>query len=405
MNVAMTFKVAFRALGRNRLRSALTMLGIIIGVAAVIIMVGVGQGAKASIESQIASMGTNVLFIGAASVTQNGQHLGWGSIQTLIPEDVDAILRECPDVMNASPGIGMGAQVVYKNQNWSTQISGVSPSYLIIRDWQLKEGNPFSENDVAAATKVCLLGTDVVDNLFPNEDPVGKIVRIRQVPFQVLGVLQTRGQSGFGQSQDDLIIVPYTTLMKRMLNRTWLSYIMVSAVTQASIPLAQNEITNLLRQRHKIQPPKDDDFFVRNQTDIATAATATSTILTILLGSVASISLIVGGIGIMNIMLVSVRERTREIGIRMAVGARGWDILQQFLIEAVVLSAVGGIIGILLGIGGSDLVSRFAKWPTIVSPMSVVVAIGFSAGIGIFFGFYPARTASKLNPIDALRYE
>ncbi len=405
MNLGITFKVAFRALGRNRLRSVLTMLGIIIGVAAVIIMVGVGQGAKSQIEAQIASMGTNIIYVGPGTVTQGGARLGFGATQTLIPADADAIIKECPDVLNASPGVGSGGQLVYKNQNWSTSISGVAPSYLIIRDWQLAEGSPFTDNDVAGATKVCLLGHDTMTTLFGDEDPIGKTIRVRAVPFRVLGVLAQRGQSNFGQNQDDIVIIPYTTLMKRILNRYWLSYIFVSAVSQAKIYAAQQEITELLRQRHKIQASQDNDFFVGNQQDIAAAATATSTILTYLLGSVASISLIVGGIGIMNIMLVSVRERTREIGIRMAVGARGWDILQQFLIEAVVLSAVGGLIGVVLGVGGSQLVSKFANWPVFISPTAILVAIGFSAGIGVFFGFYPARTASKLNPIDALRYE
>jgi len=350
-------------------------------------------------------MGTNVLFVAPGSMTTGGQRLGAGNTQTLIPADADAILRECPDVLNVSPGFNDTGQVIYKNQNWRTSFTGIAPSYLDIRDWQLQEGNMFSENDVQAAIKVCVLGQDVKDNLFGDEDPLGKTIRVRKVPCLVVGVLKARGQSALGQSQDDLILLPYTTIMKRMVNRTFLKYILISAVSKDKIPAAQQEITELLRQRHRIKTGQDDDFLISNQVDIATAATATTVILTILLGSVASISLIVGGIGIMNIMLVSVKERTREIGIRMAVGARGWDIMQQFLIEAIVVSAIGGLIGIILGVGGSRLVSYFAKWPTFISPISILIAIVFSAGIGIFFGFYPARTAAKLNPIDALRYE
>lgn len=405
LNLIMTIKIAYHALGRNRMRTALTMLGIVIGVAAVIIMVGVGQGAKSSIESQIASMGTNMLIIMPGSVTSGGQRLGFGSIQTLIPADVDAIIRDCPSVLDASPMLSSNGQVIYGNQNWSTSLNGVAPSYLTIRDWQLESGAAFTDNDVASATKVCLIGSIVATNLFGDESPVGKTIRIRKIPFRVLGVLVSRGQAAFGPNQDDLILMPYTTLMKRILNRTWISLIFVSAISQAKMPVAQNEITDLLRQRHRIKAGDNDDFTVGNQTDITSMATQTSTILTILLGSVASISLLVGGIGIMNIMLVSVRERTREIGIRMAVGARGRDILLQFLIESIVLSAFGGLIGIILGVAGASLISKFASWPTVVSLTAIFVAIGFSAGIGIFFGFYPARTAAKLNPIDALRYE
>jgi putative ABC transport system permease protein len=405
LNLIMTIKIAYHAIGRNRMRTALTMLGIIIGVAAVIIMVGVGQGAKSSIESQIASMGTNMLIIMPGSITSGGQRLGFGSIQTLVPADVDAIIQNCPDVLDASPMLSSNGQVIYGNQNWSTSLNGVAPSYLTIRDWQLDSGAAFTENDVTAATKVCLIGSEVAKNLFADESPVGKTIRIRKIPFRVLGVLVSRGQAAFGPNQDDIILMPYTTLMKRILNRTWISLIFASAISQAKMPVAQNEITDLLRQRHRIKAGDNDDFTVGNQTDITSMATQTSTILTILLGSVASISLLVGGIGIMNIMLVSVRERTREIGIRMAVGARGRDILLQFLIESIVLSAFGGLIGIILGVTGASLISKFASWPTVVSLTAIFVAIGFSAGIGIFFGFYPARTAAKLNPIDALRYE
>jgi len=406
MNVGIILKTAYTALKRNRLRSGLTMLGIIIGVAAVIVMISVGQGAKSSVETQIASMGVNILFIGPGSMSTGGQRLGFGAVQTLTPGDADAITRECPSVLAASPSLTSGGQLIYGNQNWSTSIIGASPSYFTIRDWVFEAGQPFSDADVNSAVKVCVLGHDVYDNLFPDgENPIGKTIRVRSVPCKIVGLLKAKGQAGMGQNQDDAIFIPYTSLMKRILNRNYIQFILVSAVSQARMQAAQDEISALLRQRHKIKPGADDDFFVRSQNDMTAMATQTSTILTLLLGSVASISLIVGGIGIMNIMLVSVRERTREIGIRMAVGAKGSDIMMQFLVESIVLSVLGGFIGIVLGVGGSQAVSYFAQWPTYISPVSIVLAIGFSSGIGVFFGFYPARTAAQLNPIDALRYE
>lgn len=405
MNIQMAFKIAYRALGRNPLRSGLTMLGIIIGVAAVIIMVSVGQGAKSMIEQEIASMGTNIIFIGAGSLSTGGQRMGLGSVQTLIPEDVEAILNEIPGILHATPGVPSGGQAVYGNQNWRTSILGVAPSYFIIRDWQLTEGSFFTDADVDGATKVCILGSTVADTLFLDEDPIGKVIRVRDMPLRVVGVLQERGQSPFGQNQDDTIYIPYTTVLKRVLNRTWLNFILVSAVSQARIDESVYQIEELLRQRHRIMPGQEDDFFVGTQYDLTTMATAAISILTILLGSVASISLVVGGIGIMNIMLVSVRERTREIGVRMAIGAKGKDIMLQFLIEAIVLSAIGGAIGIAFGITGANLVSKFIQIPTVISPVIIIIALLFSASIGIFFGFYPARIAAKLNPIEALRYE
>ncbi|MCX7918056.1 MAG: ABC transporter permease [bacterium] len=405
MKIGITISIAYHALGRNRTRTALTMLGIIIGVAAVIIMVGVGQGAKQSIETQIASMGTNMIVVLPGSMKSGGMRMGFGSVQTLVPSDVDAIIRECPSVLYASPMVNAAAQVVYKNQNWNTTLNGVSPSFLSIRDWQLSAGNVFTDNDVKSASKVCLLGYDVASSLFGNELPIGKTIRIQKIPFRVIGVLVARGKSGMGRSQDDVILMPYTTLMKRILNQSYISLAFVSAISQNQMKDAQAEIAVLLRQRHRIKPGADDDFSIGSQADITAMATSTSTTLTILLGSVASISLIVGGIGIMNIMLVSVRERTREIGIRMAVGAKNRDILLQFLIEAIVLSALGGFIGIILGVTGGMLISRYAQLPTVISPISILISIGFAAGIGIFFGFYPARTAARLNPIEALRYE
>jgi putative ABC transport system permease protein len=405
MNLLFTIKTALMALNRNRLRSSLTMLGIIIGVSAFIIMVSVGQGAKASIENEIKSMGTNVMMVMAGNRSSGGMRQGFGSTQTLVPKDCEAILQECPAVLTGTPMLNTNAAVIYGNQNWSTSVSGVGPEFFTIRDWQTTAGNIFSDSDVRGANKVCVLGTEVAKNLFEGEDPIGKMIRIRKIPFKVVGLLASKGQTGNGQNQDDIIIVPYTTLMKRMLNRTYVQSLFLSAVSEEQMNEAKAQVTDLLRQRHKIKAGADDDFFIGTQSDITSMATSTSTILTLLLGSVASISLIVGGIGIMNIMLVSVRERTREIGVRMALGARSRDILTQFMVESFVLSALGGLIGILLGVGGTLLVSQIAKWPTYISVMSMVLSIGFSSAIGIFFGFYPARTAARLNPIDALRFE
>jgi putative ABC transport system permease protein len=405
MNLLFTIKTALMALNRNRLRSSLTMLGIIIGVSAFIIMVSVGQGAKASIESEIKSMGTNVMMVMAGNRSSGGMRQGFGSTQTLVPKDCEAILQECPAVLTGTPMLNTNAAVIYGNQNWSTSVSGVGPEFFTIRDWQTTSGNIFSDSDVRGANKVCVIGTEVAKNLFEGEDPIGKMIRIRKIPFKVVGLLASKGQTGNGQNQDDIIIVPYTTLMKRMLNRTYVQNLFLSAVAEDQMTEAKAQVTDLLRQRHKIKAGADDDFFIGTQSDITSMATSTSTILTLLLGSVASISLIVGGIGIMNIMLVSVRERTREIGVRMALGARGRDILTQFMVESFVLSALGGLMGILLGVGGTLLVSQIAKWPTYISVMSMVLSIGFSSAIGIFFGFYPARTAARLNPIDALRFE
>ncbi len=405
MNFLFTLKTALMALNRNRLRSGLTMLGIIIGVSAVIIMVSVGQGAKASIESEIKSMGTNVIMVMAGNRSSGGMRQGFGSTQTLIPKDADAILQECPAILNGTPMLNTSAPLVYGNQNWSSSVAGVGPAFFIIRDWQTTAGNIFSDSDVRGANKVCVIGTEVAKNLFQGEDPIGKIIRIKKIPFKVVGLLAEKGQSGNGQNQDDTVIVPYTTLMKRLLNRTYVQNLFLSAVSEDQMTEAKTQITQLLRQRHRIKEGADDDFFIGTQSDITSMATATSSILTLLLGSVASISLIVGGIGIMNIMLVSVRERTREIGIRMALGARGKDILTQFMVESFVLSALGGLLGILVGTGGALLVSQIAKWPTYISILSIVLSIGFSSAIGIFFGFYPARMAAQLNPIDALRFE
>jgi putative ABC transport system permease protein len=396
---------AFRALQRNKMRSFLTMLGIIIGVGAVIAMLAIGQGAEFSVKQQIAALGTNVLMIYPGAQQQAGVRTAAGSAVTLTEDDALAITRECPAVRYLSPGSGAGGQVIAGNLNWSTGIQGVGNDYLEIRQWPIEYGEFFTDQDVKAAAKVCVLGRTVADNLFPETSAVEQTVRIRNVPFKVVGVLTKKGQNANGQDQDDLILAPYSTVIRRLTHWPNLRSILISANSVGEIPVAQKQVTEVLRMRHKIQPYDADDFTVRNQTDLAATATATTEILTILLASIASVSLLVGGIGIMNIMLVSVTERTREIGIRMSIGARSRDILTQFLIEALVLSLLGGITGIILGTVGSSVISSIAKWPTIITPFSVFLSFGFSIAIGIFFGFYPARKAAMLNPIDALRYE
>ncbi|HLP16372.1 MAG TPA: ABC transporter permease [Bacteroidota bacterium] len=405
MNILNILKVAMRSLNRNKLRSFLTMLGIIIGVGAVIAMMAVGYGAQYNIQQQIASLGTNVLMIFPGSTNQGGVRGGMGSMSTLTPDDLEAIKTQCSAVQMVSPAIRSGGQIVYGENNWATSVMGGTQDYFAIRNWPISSGAAFTEADVRSATKVCVLGQTIVDNLFKGSDPVGAVIRIKKLPFKVVGVLAPKGQSAQGSDQDDIIIAPYTTVQKKLMGVTFLGLMLVSAVSDDAMPEAQAQITELLRARHKIQPWEDNDFTVRSQTEIATAAESTTQVLTILLASIASISLLVGGIGIMNIMLVSVTERTREIGIRMSIGARGRDILFQFLIEAMVLSLMGGLVGVIIGVSASKLISALAGWPTVVSAMSVGLAFVFSAAVGIFFGFYPARKASNLNPIDALRYE
>lgn len=405
MRYLQILKVAYKALGRNKMRSSLTMLGIIIGVAAVIAMLGIGQGAKKMVNAQIASLGENLLNVFPGSHTAGALRGGAGTASSLTEDDAVAIKNDCSAIAKISPVVRSGAQVVAVNLNWGTSIQGYSTDFPYIRSWTLSSGTFFTDQDIKGATKVCVLGQTVVDNLFPGEDPVGEIVRIKKLPFRVIGVLSPKGQNAFGQDQDDLIIAPWTTVQKKLVGGTWINYIIASAVDRSQMDLAEQQITNLLRQRHKIQPGQDDDFTVRSQTDIATAASSTSSIMTILLAAIASISLIVGGIGIMNIMLVSVTERTREIGIRMAVGARGKDILTQFLIESMVLSLIGGIVGILLGVLTSKGISVILRWPIFISVLSIALSFFFSGFVGVFFGFYPARKASNLDPIEALRYE
>jgi len=399
------FRIAFDALIRNKMRSLLTMLGIIIGVGAVIAMVAVGTGAQTSIEAQISSLGTNVLMIWPNSQTRSGVSGGGGSGTTLTEEDMSAIREQCPAVARISPMMRSGAQLVAGDLNWSTQIQGGSVDYFTIRDWQIANGEQFSDQDVRAATKVCLVGQTVVANLFQDQNPIGQTVRIRNIPFKVIGTLKPKGQNMMGQDQDDFVLIPYTTLYKRLMGNTRNWNMLASAVAKNRMTEAQDQITQLLRQRHKLNASEDNDFMIRSQTDIAEASTATTKIMTTLLGSIASVSLIVGGIGIMNIMLVSVTERTREIGIRMSIGARRRDILAQFLMEAIVLSLLGGFIGIMIGVGSSTLISKLAGWPTFVSTSSIILSVVFSMIVGMFFGFYPARKAASLNPIEALRFE
>ena len=398
-------KAAFRSIARNKVRSFLTTLGIIIGVAAVIAMVAIGQGATAMVQQQIASMGTNLIMVMPGSSGRGGVKWGAGSITTLVPEDATAIKEDCPAVDEVAAAVRGGAQCVFGDQNWNTSFQGTTPSYLAVRAWGLESGSMFTEMDVRVANKVCVIGKTVVTNLFLGSDPIGQTMRIKKMPFKVVGVLAARGQNAFGQDQDDIILVPVTTAQKKMLGITYLNMIFVSAKSADLINMAQDQITSLLRQRHKTNPKDDSDFILRSQQDLAQTASATSQIMTLLLAAVASVSLVVGGIGIMNIMLVSVTERTREIGIRRAIGARRRDILLQFLVEAIILSIMGGLIGVLGGIGSSFVISRMASWPTQVSLFSVLGAFSFSGAVGVFFGFYPARKASLLNPIEALRYE
>ena len=405
MRYLAVIKIAFRALRRNKMRTVLTMLGIIIGVGAVIAMVALGKAAKAQVEARIAALGQNVIQVFSGSINRNGVFSGFGGAGTLTVDDANAMRTEIPGVIAVSPEVRSGAQIMAGENNWQTSVMGEDVDYLTIRVWDIAEGAMFTDADVRSTAKVCVLGKTTADKLFPDGGAVGQIIRIKNVPVKVLGVLRAKGSSMAGQDQDDTVIVPYTTGMKRFAGVTMLRSINVSAASTAQLIPVQNAIADLLRQRHRIQLGRDDDFILRNQQEIAEAQTATTDVMTALLAGVATISLIVGGIGIMNIMLVSVTERTREIGIRMAVGARGHDILLQFLIEAVTLSSTGGILGILLGIGGAKMLTVVKHWPTLVSTDSIIVAFVFSAAVGIFFGFYPARKASKLDPIDALRYE
>ncbi len=410
MDLLATLRIALRALRVNKLRSILTMLGIIIGVGAVITMIAVGGGAQARVEEQIKSLGSNLMIIIPGSTTSGGVRLGGSSAQTLTEDDAWAIMREVQEVQASAPSSRGSGQIVAGNNNWSTVIQGVTPAYLEVRDWPIVSGRGFEPQEVSGAGKVALVGQSVAKQLFGDADPVDQQVRIRKVPFTIVGVLDKKGQSMMGQDQDDVILVPLTTARNRLFGNPQgklrrVGVISVKVRDGQDMKEAEDRIRELMRQRHKLQPGADDDFTIRNLTEILQAQEASSKVLALLLAAVASVSLLVGGIGIMNIMLVSVTERTREIGLRMAVGARANDILKQFLVEAVTLSLIGGLLGIALGLGGSLAIGQFAGWRTSLSPASVVLAVGFAAAIGIFFGFYPARKASRLLPIEALRYE
>ena len=406
MKIAATFRTAGRALLRNKLRSLLTALGIIIGVGAVIAMTSIGAGAKSQVESQIASLGDNVIIVISGSTTRSGINTGWGSAGTLTVEDADAILREAQGVAAVSKGIRKPMRIAAGNQNWFTTVQGESPSYFDVRKWPFSFGEGFTERDVIAAAKVCVVGNTIAKQIFGSaEAALGQTMRVKNVPFTIVGVLVAKGNNFMGQDQDDVVIMPYTSAMKRISGDKKLRLITIKAENTESLAIAQQQIAGVLRERHGIRPGQDDDFTVRSQEDIAQAATATTKVMTILLAAIASVSLLVGGIGIMNIMLVSVTERTREIGLRLAIGAHGRDVLMQFLIEAATISLLGGIVGILLGVGISQLLSARFDWPTLISPASIVIAFLFSGAVGVFFGFYPARKAAALDPIDALRHE
>ena len=404
MRVANIVKVGLQAIARNKMRSALTILGIVIGVACVIAMVAVAGGASQSIQAQIDALGSNFLMIFPGAVTQSGARIFSGQ-STLTVEDADAIRADCPSVAYVSPGVRTAAQLVAGELNWGTSINGAGVDWPFIRAWNVADGAFFTESDVRAGAKVAVLGKTVADSLFPEGEAVGRTVRIKNVPFRVVGVLERKGGSTMGQDQDDTVIAPYTTVMKRLLGNPKIQIIYVAAARADLVAAAQSEIEGLLRQRHRLGQGQDSDFMIRSQEEMASTAAASSRTLSLLLGSVAAISLLVGGIGIMNIMLVSVTERTREIGIRMAIGAKGRHVLAQFLLEAVVLSVVGGIAGIVLGVVSSELIARYAGWPVSLGAAPILMAFGFAALIGIFFGFYPARRAAALDPIDALRFE
>lgn len=404
------FRIALRTVRQHKLRSALTMLGVTIGVGSVIAMVSMGQGAREMVKAHIEGLGSNMLFVFSGTTTAGGARFGTGTAFTLTVEDARAIARECPAVAMTSYGKRETDQVISGNQNWSTVIAGVTPEYQFIRNWPVARGTFFTQRDMERANTVCVLGQKVAESLFGEEDPLGKIVIIKRVPFRVVGVMTPRGAigGGGGQDQDDQVFIPFTTAEWKIIGSVlpgYVSIIYASAVSQEAIPEAEEQIKELLRQRHHIAREGADDFILMNLKDIAEMREATGRVLTYLLGSIASVSLIVGGIGIMNIMLVSVSERTREVGIRMAVGAKRSDVLVQFLIESVVLSCIGGLIGLALGIGGSQLLSFLGRWPVLISPLMVLIAFCFAVLVGVIFGLYPANKASRLNPIEALRYE
>ena len=405
MKSSVLVRVAGESIRKNKMRTLLTMLGIVIGVGAVIVMVAVGQGAQQSIANQINALGTNLLIVTPGSSNAGGVSQGAGTFNRITVQDAERLKSEGTLFSAVSPVVMTRTQVIAGGTNWRTSINGVSTDFQTIRDWQMQSGTFFSDNDQRAMRKVAVIGTTVANNLYPGGDPVGSQLQIRNVPFTIVGVLATKGQNAGGQDQDDVVLVPYTTAQSRLAGNVRIGQILVSAAASQDIPAAQEEVRAIMRESHRIADGDDDDFTVRNQTEIANAAQGTTKIMTWLLASIASVSLIVGGIGIMNIMLVSVTERTREIGIRMAIGARGSDVLTQFLVESIVMSVLGGAVGLAVGVGGASILAHFTGWSTSVPVQAVALAIGFSAAVGVFFGFYPAKKAAALDPIQALRYE
>ena len=405
MKNSVLVRVAGESILKNKMRTLLTMLGIVIGVGAVIVMVAVGQGAQRSIANQINALGTNLLIVTPGSSSQGGVSQGAGTFNRITVEDAEKLKNEGTLFAAVSPVVMTRTQVIGGGNNWRTLINGVSTDFQTIRDWQVQSGTFFSDVDLRSMRKVAVIGSTVATNLFAGGDPVGSQIQIRNVPFTIVGVLATKGQNAGGQDQDDVVLVPHTTAQNRLSGNTRIGQILVSASSPDEIPAAQDEVKAIMRESHRIADGDDDDFTVRNQTEIANAAQGTTKIMTWLLASIASVSLLVGGIGIMNIMLVSVTERTREIGIRMAIGARGSDVLTQFLVESIVMSVLGGAVGLAAGVGGASLLAHFTGWSTAVPVQSVALAIGFSAAVGVFFGYYPARKAAALDPITALRYE
>jgi putative ABC transport system permease protein len=405
MRALILVKVAWQSIVKNTMRTLLTMLGIIIGVGAVIVMVAVGQGAQQRIKQQIQNLGTNMIVLTAGATRTGGVSQGAQTFNRLTVDNAEALQRESTLLTAISPVIFAGAQIQGGTGNWRTRVNGVSVDYATIRDWTVSSGSFFDQSDVRNARKVAVLGATVASNLYPDQDPVGQELQIRNVPFKIIGVLAAKGQTAGGEDQDDVILAPYTTVQSRLAGHQFIPQILAATANPQDIEAAEKEIASIMREQHHLATWEDNDFTVRNQTDLAEAASSTTEVMTALLAAIASISLLVGGIGIMNIMLVSVTERTREIGIRLAIGAHGSDVMTQFLVESTVMSLLGGAIGIAAGFAGASLLGRFTGWNTVVSPPTVVLALAFSASVGIFFGFYPARKAAGLNPIDALRYE
>ena len=406
MNGTNLFKIALRALANNKLRAFLTMLGIIIGVASVIAMLAIGQGSKRSIQQQISEMGSNMIMIHPGAEMRGGVRQDPSAMQTLKLENYEKLSEECTYLSGISPNVSSSGQLVAGSNNYPSSVSGVSIDYLNIRQLSVEQGEMFSENDIRTAAKVCVIGKTIVDNLFPDgSDPIGKVIRCNQIPMRVVGVLKSKGYNSMGQDQDDVVLAPYTTVMKRLLAQTYLGGIFASALTEDMTEEAVEEITSILRREHKLKATDDDDFTIRTQQELSSMLNTTTDLMTTLLACIAGISLVVGGIGIMNIMYVSVTERTREIGLRMSVGARGVDILSQFLIEAILISITGGVIGVIIGCGASFMIKSIAHWPVFIQPWSVLLSFAVCTITGVFFGWYPAKKAAQLDPIEAIRYE